>query len=189
VRVGGEHARHEGRDDRARGLRTEPARRERVHRLVLAGGARAGDERLLQEIEFAAPREEVAAHERHRIARQLAQLAVEEDPPLLRGRSGLVDGDAELVAQRERTARWPTDERARRMLARETAAVRGPDDAPRAWAGLEHAHVVTGGDQRARRGQPTDAGADDRQLHDADSSRTAVTIARTCSGSVCGNTP
>ena len=77
------------------------------------------------------------------------------------------------------------------MLAHEPAEPAGPDHATRSLARFEHVRVDAGRDQRMRGGEPADPATDDRDLEGhacAESSRTAVTIARTCSGSVCCNT-
>jgi len=162
VRIGGEHAGDERRDDRARRLRTQAPRRERVHRFILAGRAMRGDERLAQEVELAAPGQQVAAHERHRIARQQPQRAIDVDVPALRGGQRLLGREAELVTQGERTVRWAAEERARRVLAHEAIARARADDATDARPGFEHRHVVAGGDQRAGGGQAAEATTDDR---------------------------
>src|SRR6185436_566056 len=170
-------------DDRARGLGAEAAGGERVHGLVGDAGGARGAEGLAQEIELAAPGEQIGAPELERALRQGAQVAVDEDPAPPGARRGLLDEHAELLAQRERAARGAAEEGAGRVLAQEAAGVGGADHAAGARAGLEHVGVEAGLRERARRGEAAETAADDRDPHAvrADSSRTAVTIARTCS--------
>jgi hypothetical protein len=85
-----------------------------VHRLVFDAFPRS--ERLAKQRDLAAPREQIAAEEIDRIARQSTQLTVDVDPAAFRARRRLLDIDTELVAQSERAARWSAEKRAGRVL-------------------------------------------------------------------------
>ena len=105
VRVGGEHAGHERRDDRTCGLCTEPARCERVHGFVLARLPRRR-EWLSQQCELAPPRHQIAAQQVDRMTRQRAQRPVEIELQrrFARTRRRRLDGEAELATPGVRTS-------------------------------------------------------------------------------------
>ncbi len=164
MRIGREHAGHERRHNRARRLRAEAPRRERVHRFVLARRAR-GLQRLAQDVELAAPGQRIAAHEGERARGQRAQLPVEEDPAPSRRRRRLDDIDAELATQREPAVRRSAEKRARGVLAQKAVDVRAANHAARARRRLAHEDVVSRAHQHTRGREPSEPRADDANSH------------------------
>ena len=130
-----------------------------------------------------------------RIPRQRAQLAVDEDPaPLRAPATPCRPATPSSRAQRERAARRPAEERARRVLAHEAVDPRSSRRRRPARGAASSTCASMPGARRARAPRssppmppPTTASLSCRGADD--SSRTAVTIARTCSGSVSGSTP
>ena len=185
MRVGGEHARDERREDRARGLGAEPARRERVHRLVLAAGrawprtARAGDRACRARSGGRSRTNDRPA------TRQRAQLAVEVDParlrapatPCRRRRRARRTARGAVAAVRRRTSSRRARGRSHRCsMVPTTPPARGP-------ASSTCASIPAATSARAAISPPMPPPMT-ATFMTRDSSRTAVTIARTCSGSV-----
>ena len=78
------------------------------------------------------------------------------------------------------------------MLTQETVDARRADQTTGLITGVEHLNIEARPDELVCGGKPADARANDSNAHGharAESSRTAVTMARTCSGLVSGRTP